>query len=71
MKKIIGLSLWLLAFLFPLRYALLDTSDLQGPDGAQNIKGLINFVALVALVFVGYFLVDSHKAPASDGDQHH
>ena len=69
MKKIIGFTLWFVAFLIPFRYALLDTEDLQTPEGAENIKGLINFVVMLALLFIGYVLVDGSKAPAH-GDGH-
>ena len=47
MKKIIGLALWLLAFLIPFRFAILDTQDLLQPDGSiDNIKGLLSFVVM-------------------------
>jgi uncharacterized PurR-regulated membrane protein YhhQ (DUF165 family) len=67
MKKIIGLVLWLIAFILPFRYALLDTEELQGPDGANNIVGLVSFVAMLALIFIGYALVDGSKETASHG----
>lgn len=67
MKKIIGLVLWLAAFTLPFRYALLDTEELQGPEGANNIVGLISFVAMLALIFIGYVLVDGSKKAASHG----
>ncbi|MCW5897742.1 MAG: hypothetical protein KIT10_00615 [Flavobacteriales bacterium] len=63
MKKYIGLALWLIAFLIPFQFSLLST------DGVGNIKGLISFVALIALVFIGYALVDSAGQKAS-GDGH-
>ena len=60
MKKMIGLALWLLAFLIPFKYAILDTSELIQEDGTTNeIKGLLHFVVMVALLFTGYALVDS------------
>ncbi|MFN9327140.1 MAG: hypothetical protein ACK6A5_17325 [Flavobacteriales bacterium] len=71
MKKPIGLALWLLAFLIPFRFALLDTSELQTPEGAENVKGLISFVAMLALLFIGYALVDGSKATTpSNGHGH-
>ncbi|HMN05185.1 MAG TPA: hypothetical protein PKD45_05620 [Flavobacteriales bacterium] len=64
-RKIIGYIIWLVAFLIPLQPAILST------DGVSNSIGLINFVVLVTLVFVGYFLVDSGntsgKAEAGHG----
>ena len=57
-KKIAGLLCWLLAFLVPARFALLETDHLQ----VQNIPGLIAFVSFVFLVFLGYWLVDSSAA---------
>ena len=44
--------------------AILDTEELQGAAGAENIKGLISFVAMLALLFTGYVLVDSSKDQA-------
>lgn len=64
MKKIIGIALWLIAFLIPFQYALLETEDVG------NITGLISFVAMLALIFIGYVLVDSASAQAS-GDHGH
>ncbi|MBL7962301.1 MAG: hypothetical protein JNM31_00525 [Flavobacteriales bacterium] len=55
MKKYIGYLLWLLAFLVPFRFALLDT------DSVGNIKGLFSFVVMLVLIFVGYALVDGAK----------
>lgn len=52
-KKIIGLVLWLIAFAIPFQPALLNTQDVS------NTLGLISFVAMLALVFIGYALVDS------------
>lgn len=54
-KKIAGLLCWLLAFLIPARFALLETDTLE----VRNIPGLIAFVSFVFLVFLGYWLVDS------------
>ncbi len=71
MKKLIGLALWLLAFAIPFRYAILDTEDLLQPDGSiNNIKGLISFLAMLALLFVGYALIDSASPKPGSGDSH-
>lgn len=71
MKKLIGLALWLLAFLIPFRYAILDTEDLLQPDGSiDNIKGLLSFVAMIALLFTGYALVDSASPKPGADDSH-
>lgn len=73
MKKYIGLALWLLAFLIPFRFAILDTDDLVQPDGSiDEIKGLISFVVMMALLFVGYWLIDSagDKKEASSAHGH-
>lgn len=71
MKKLIGLALWLLAFLIPFRYAILETDDLVQPDGTiDQMKGLLSFVAMIALLFIGYWLVDGageKKAESSHG----
>lgn len=56
MKKTIGLLCWLLAFLIPARFALLETEEIS------NIPGLIAMVSFVFLVFLGYYLVDSSSA---------
>lgn len=73
MKKTIGLVLWLLAFLIPFRYAILETDDVVTADGrANNTVGLISFIAMLALLFIGYALVDSAgnaKAP-TEGHGH-
>lgn len=72
MKKIIGLVLWLLAFLVPFRMAILDTDDVVLEGGrANNTVGLISFVIMIALLFVGYALVDSaSKAPGTEEHGH-
>jgi len=71
MKKIIGIALWLLAFLIPFKYAILDTEDLLQPDGSvDNIKGLLSFVALLGMLFIGYVLVDSSSAKPGSGEAH-
>lgn len=68
MKKIIGLVLWLVAFALPFRHAILNTKEVVVDDGrADNITGLISFVGMIALFFIGYALVDgsgAKKAPA-------
>lgn len=55
-RKIIGYVLWLLAFLIPFQPAILST------DNVSNTVGLISFLALVALIFAGYILVDGANA---------
>jgi hypothetical protein len=71
MKKLIGLALWLLAFLIPFKYAILDTEDLLQPDGTiDNIKGLLSFVVMIALLFGGYALVDSASPKPGTSDSH-
>ncbi len=65
MKKIIGLVLWLLAFLIPFQYSLLAT------EGVGNVTGLVSFVALLVLVFVGYLLVDSSGKQPAEGHSGH
>lgn len=73
MKKIIGLALWLLAFLIPFRFAILDTDDVivQETGRANNTLGLISFIAMLALLFIGYWMVDSAaKQPGSEGHGH-
>ncbi len=72
MKKILGLVLWLLAFLIPFRYSILDTDEVVLESGrANNTLGLISFVAMLALLFIGYALVDSSsKAHSSEGHGH-
>ena len=70
MKKYIGFGLWILAFSLPFQYSILNSSEVVHPDGsANNIKGLVAFVARLALVFAGYVLVDSSKGPKA-GDAH-
>jgi uncharacterized membrane protein YccF (DUF307 family) len=72
MKKIIGLALWLLAFLIPFKYAILNTDDLVLENGrSNNTVGLISFLAMIALIFIGYWLVDSSsKKPSAEGHGH-
>ncbi|MBK6342094.1 MAG: hypothetical protein IPF41_05770 [Flavobacteriales bacterium] len=72
MKKIIGLALWLLAFLIPFRFAILDTDEVVQESGrADNTMGLISFVAMLALLFIGYALVDSASKQPSAEDHGH
>lgn len=72
MKKIIGLVLWLLALLIPFRFAILDTDEMILENGrSNNTVGLISFVAMLALFFIGYALVDSaSKAHGTEGQGH-
>lgn len=71
MKKIIGLVLWLSAFALPFRHAILDTKEVVGEDGrADNITGLISFVGMIALFFIGYVLVDSAGAKKVEAHGH-
>ncbi|HEY0976319.1 MAG TPA: hypothetical protein VGE21_02520 [Flavobacteriales bacterium] len=67
-KKIIGFLCWALS-LIPFQYALLNTDTVVHADGsADNVKGLISFVAFLLLIFMGYLFVDSasSKAPAAE-----
>lgn len=59
MKKYIGFALWALALLIPFQSALLST------EGVNNMVGLFSFIAMLALFFIGYVLVDSSSATAS------
>jgi hypothetical protein len=52
-KKLLAIAVWLIAFAIPARYGLLET------EGVGNITGLIGFVSFVALIFLGYYLMDS------------
>lgn len=72
MKKLIGLALWLIAFLIPFKFAILDTDEVVLENGrADNTVGLISFVAMLALLFIGYWLVDSGgKKPSAEGHSH-
>lgn len=60
-KKLIGIILWVLAFAIPFRFALLDSEDVG------NIKGLVSFVVMLALVFTGYALFDGGTRQGSHG----
>ncbi len=71
MKKIIGLVLWLLAFLLPFKYAILDTDEVVLENGrADNILGLLSFVAMLALLFAGYALIDGAGAAKTGSGSH-
>lgn len=71
-RKIIGLALWLVAFTLPFWWSMLNTDQVVYEDGsANNTKGLISFVALLILVFVGYMLVDSSKKDTAGSGGHH
>jgi len=68
MKKYIGLAFWIAALLVPFRYSILDTDLILDEQGqANNMVGLISFVAVVAFFFIGYWLVDSSRKPADHG----
>ncbi|MCB9169550.1 MAG: hypothetical protein H6594_04265 [Flavobacteriales bacterium] len=67
-KKLLGLLCWLLAFTLPFQYAMLSPDEITQPDGTpNNTVGLISFVAMLALVFIGYALVDSSGSKAPQG----
>lgn len=71
MKKYIGLALWIAALIIPFRFAILDTDQVILDDGrADNMVGLISFVAMLTLFFVGYALVDSAKEPSKGHHGH-
>jgi hypothetical protein len=71
MKKIIGLVLWLVCFLLPFRYAILDTEDLVREDGSiDNMTGLISFLAMLALFFIGYALIDGSPKQGQEAHGH-
>lgn len=55
-NRILGYICWLVAFLIPFQASLLSTEEVS------NVKGLISFVALLILVFLGYILVDGANA---------
>ncbi len=65
-RNLLGHLVWLVAFLIPLQPAILSTEDVS------NSTGLISFVALVALVFLGYFLVEGSRAQKrSEAEESH
>lgn len=59
-KKLLGFACWLLAFIVPAHYALLNS------EYTSNTHGLIAFLCFVFLVFFGYWLVDSSSARSAD-----
>ncbi|MBV6403787.1 MAG: hypothetical protein IT228_09630 [Flavobacteriales bacterium] len=63
-KKLLGILCWLLAFAIPFRPSILDT------EGVGNTLGLLSFLAMLVLVFLGYWLVDSSGPKASEGHGH-
>jgi len=72
MKKMIGLALWLVAFLVPFRYSILDTHELIENDGTtDNVTGLLSFVAMITLLFIGYWLVDSSSTKGTEDAHSH
>lgn len=62
MKKYTGFALWLIALLLPFRSSLLST------EGVSNLYGLFSFLAMLALFFAGYLLVDS--STPKPGEEH-
>ena len=71
MKKLIAIALWLLTFALPFRYAILDTDELLQADGStDNITGLLSFIAMVGLLFAGYWFMDSASPKPGTGDSH-
>jgi hypothetical protein len=72
MKKLIGVALWVLAFAIPFRFAILDTDDTVLDNGrADNLTGLISFLVMIALLFIGYAVFDSAKGQAgTEGHGH-
>ena len=55
-KKLIGMACWLLAFLLPARYSLVESEQ------ASNLGGLVWFLAFLFLMFLGFWLVESSAA---------
>lgn len=71
MKKYIGIACWIAALLIPFRYSILDTGLILDEQGqANNMMGLISFVAVLAFFFLGYWLVDSANKGADHGHSH-
>lgn len=71
MKKLIGIALWILALAIPFRFAILDTDDTVHADGLpNNAEGLISFLAMLTLFFIGYWLVDSSKSQGAESHGH-
>ena len=66
-KKLIGFACWLIAFIIPAKWGLLETEHTLNQDGTtNNILGLAAFVAFVVLVFIGYILVDGAKSQKAE-----
>ncbi len=63
-RRILGYVIWLVAFLVPLQFSIIST------DGVSNTKGIVSFVVLVVLVFLGYFLVDGARDEKKQAEQH-
>jgi len=63
-RRILGYVIWLVAFLVPLQFSIIST------DGVSNTKGVVSFVVLVVLVFLGYFLVDGARDEKKQAEQH-
>lgn len=63
-RKLIGYAIWLVAFLFPLQHSIIST------ENVSNSVGLVNFVVLVVLVFLGYLVWDSGNAPGKADAEH-
>ncbi|MBS1936206.1 MAG: hypothetical protein JST98_05665 [Bacteroidetes bacterium] len=63
-RRILGYVIWLVAFLVPLQFSIIST------DGISNTKGIVSFVVLVVLVFLGYFLVDGARDEKKQAEQH-
>jgi hypothetical protein len=67
MKRILGFGAMLLGLLIPFQSAYLSVGEMN------NILGLVSFVACIALLFIGYALVDrSYPKPEATNaeDQH-
>lgn len=61
---------WLVAFILPLKYAILETGRMSATGEApDNLPGLFAFIGGLALVFIGYWLKDSTAGPKA-GDSH-
>lgn len=72
-RTLIAWALWLIAFIFPLRMAILNTSEIMREDGsgAKNLFGLACFVVGLTMVFIGYWLKDSTTGPKAGGAHGH
>ena len=73
MRTYLAWAIWLIAFIFPLRMAILNTVEIMHEDGSgpKNLLGLAYFVVGLTLVFVGYWLKDSTAGPKADSAQGH